>query len=407
MHLDSQSPRPMRAINVSNAFASKGHNVHIISAAFYHQQKKHRNVSGIVHYSSHISYQLVSSPGYSSNIGLARFADHFVLAISLFRALISLRYSPDAFFIGYPPIECSLVAVIWAKLRGIPSFLDVKDTWPNMFVDYFPFSFKWLIRLCILPYSLPAFISFRMADYVVTITSSYLDWICRYSKKNRSDLNSFILPLIPPAELAATKSVTQSTSLYCNQILAHMPRDLPIFCFIGSLTASFDFKCLHQAAFMLNQSHNFLLVIAGAGAEENAIKNLFVDIPNAVFPGWLDYADVKLLLTKSICLVAPYRSIDNFTMNIPNKIVDSLALKTTFLTSLDGEVRKLADDHKCGLVCIDTPESWMESMKLLIEQPGLVEELSSNSYNYYLSHFTHKATYGAFVDYLSSAIHAD
>lgn len=404
IHSDADSPRPMRLINVSNAFAKKGHVVHIISTSFSHQQKKHRNSPSFFKYSQSISYQLISSPGYRANIGLERFLDHFILAISLYKALRSLEFKPDAIFIGYPPIECALVAVLWAKYFRIPSFLDIKDSWPAMFADYVPPTYKWLVGLCTFPYSLMAQLSFRLADYIVTMSSSYLNWISRYSQRSLTESNSLILPLIPPSDASSSDDSTSLLCNYANAVLSNAPRSLPIFSFIGSLTASFDFTCLYKAVIELNKSHEFLFVIAGDGSERESIQRLFFDIPNVIFPGWLEYADVKLLLSNSICLVAPYRSIDNFTMNVPNKIVDSMAHKTTFLTSLGGEVRMLATEHNCGIACHDTPDSWRESMQLLIESPGLVEKLSSSSFKFYLENFTYDATYAKFVDYVSSVV---
>ena len=42
---------------------------------------------------------------------------------------------PDVLFVGYPPIEWSLVAIIYSIFKRIPLVLDVKDLWPDIFWD--------------------------------------------------------------------------------------------------------------------------------------------------------------------------------------------------------------------------------------------------------------------------------
>ena len=42
LHIDNESFRPMRAINLSNYLADKGHNVTLWSSDFFHQEKRHR-----------------------------------------------------------------------------------------------------------------------------------------------------------------------------------------------------------------------------------------------------------------------------------------------------------------------------------------------------------------------------
>ena len=71
----------MRAMNLSNALVERGHTVELWTAAFFHQEKRHRSrTSERVRINDQLHVRLVPSRGYDSNIGLGRLVDHAELA---------------------------------------------------------------------------------------------------------------------------------------------------------------------------------------------------------------------------------------------------------------------------------------------------------------------------------------
>ena len=139
LHIDNESPRPMRAMNLSNKLAESGHSVVLWSSAFSHQRKEHRTKKYKIHkVDDNLEIRLIPSCGYKKHIGLMRLIDHLQLAWNLKKLLKRERGVPDIAFIGYPPIETAAVMSKWLKKRKIPMMLDVKDLWPSMFVEVFP-----------------------------------------------------------------------------------------------------------------------------------------------------------------------------------------------------------------------------------------------------------------------------
>ena len=51
-------------------------------------------------------------------------------------------FKPNKVVVGYPPIETSLILVLWAKKFNIPTIIDIKDNWPVNFIDPFPIILK-------------------------------------------------------------------------------------------------------------------------------------------------------------------------------------------------------------------------------------------------------------------------
>ena len=134
LNCDGNQLRPMRAINLSNALVSKGHKVEIISTRFFHQKKRFRkniknnNLKGI-------KETLIYSPGYKSNISFKRLFDHHILSFNLLINLLKSKEKPDIMFVGFPPIEWSLISICYSFFKSIPIIIDVKDLCPEIFWD--------------------------------------------------------------------------------------------------------------------------------------------------------------------------------------------------------------------------------------------------------------------------------
>ena len=69
---------------------------------------------------------------------------------------------------------------------------------------------------------------------------------------------------------------------------------------------------------------------------------------NVFFPGWIDKPEIESLAKMSIASLAPYKNIDNYILNTPNKIVDAFSLGLPVLSPLKGEVAELIEIHKVG-----------------------------------------------------------
>ncbi len=65
LHCDDGSSSPMRAINLANELASRGHSITLISSRFHHQEKHHRvNVITPFLAAENIEIHLLRSFGY-------------------------------------------------------------------------------------------------------------------------------------------------------------------------------------------------------------------------------------------------------------------------------------------------------------------------------------------------------
>ena len=83
----------------------------------------------------------------------------------------------------------------WAKKNNIPVMLDVKDNWPENFIEPFPEFLKRFAKIILLPYFLISKYIFNNAEIICSITDSFISWIKKYTKKN-SEIEYFVAPLV-------------------------------------------------------------------------------------------------------------------------------------------------------------------------------------------------------------------
>src|SRR5690606_38673121 len=98
-----------------------------------------------------LEYRLIPSPGYQRNVGVGRLWDHLRLAWNL-RIALRNASPPDACLVGYPPIETASVMIDWLAARDVPVLLDVKDQWPELFLDPVPAPLRSFVRPLLAPY---------------------------------------------------------------------------------------------------------------------------------------------------------------------------------------------------------------------------------------------------------------
>ena len=185
LHIDDGSYRPMRAMLLADALIKRNHKVTLISSCFFHQRKIFRSKNfTTINVKKNLIIELIPSLGYQKHIGIKRILDHLILSFNLYRFLKKRKdFTPDRIFLGYPPIETSFIMIRWANKLGIPIMLDVKDNWPENFIEPFPNSIKILVRLLIYPYFKLSKYIFNNADSITSITDSFLNWIKLFLKK--------------------------------------------------------------------------------------------------------------------------------------------------------------------------------------------------------------------------------
>ena len=391
----------MRAINLANALVRHGHEVVLWSSAFYHTEKKHRSRQFTsLRVSDRLTVNLIPSPGYSRNIGVGRLWDHAAMAIHLRSLLAKDEFPlPDVAFVGFPPIETSLVMLTWLSKRGVPSVIDVKDQWPSLFLEKVPGGLKPLATLVLAPYFSMAKRSMQKATAFCSMSRSYLDWMARFSGRPLS-AKDMVVPLSTP-RLTMTEDQIRDARDWWQKRGVDL-RSKRRFFFVGTFMSVFDFTGIRDAARRFNsEGIDCQFVLCGEGGNASEIREVMSGLPNVVFPGWVEAPQVVALAASvSGCLV-PYKNIENFTLNLPNKVIDAFALGVPILTALEGELRALIDDKRIGLFCEGGGgDQYFQAMKFVLDHPEEQREMADRCLALYDAHFSCEKVYDQLVSSL-------
>jgi glycosyltransferase involved in cell wall biosynthesis len=393
-------------MNLTNALVKRGHEVTLWTSSFYHQEKRHRFYSGQrIKVSSQLTIQLIPSKGYTRNIGLERLIDHAQLSINLKRVLNSgVDELPDVAFVGYPPIEVAHTMIRWLEKRNIPTVIDVKDFWPQVFVEAFPVYLRRIARVLLSPYFYLGRQAIARASAVTSMTDSFLSELMAFSGRQRSPLDG-VLPLSSHLAFHAQHEEEVVRRLWAERglDLSHQRR----FIFVGSLSRAFDFEPLYVAMSKLQELYpDVELVICGSGEEENNLKEKFSKFEKVYFPGRINNQSIGFLMKHSRATLAPYKSTPNFIKNFPNKIIDSLSYGVPVISGLSGEVQNYIQEHKFGIFCEGSGDSWFKAMVSLINDPALQKRMSESALCVYEKIFSFDVVYGSFVEKLEMIANA-
>ena len=400
LHSDEGNPRPMRAMNLANAIVSKGHKVVLWSSAFNHSDKKHRcTTAKDIVVSEDLIIRLIPSPGYVRNIGLRRLWDHAVMASNLSKMLKREKDVPNVAFIGYPPIETATVMGTWLKKRGVDYMVDIKDQWPSIFVEAVPKKVRFIGRLIFSPYFYLAKKVMKSATGLSAMSKSFLDWSVHFAGRSLNK-HDRVVPLTKPNETPPPADMKSAFEWWSSMGINddHIPK----FCFVGSHSQAFDMLPVSIAAKQLHAEGNSAqFIICGDGPLSSTWRRMMGDLPNVYFPGWIDRSKAEALASLSTAALAPYNNVDNFILNLPNKIIDSLGQGLPILSPLKGEVQKLINTYKIGLNYGKAAEmELLEAIKKISSDKTLRAEMSTNAKALFNDQFSYEHVYGGLVDHL-------
>ncbi len=399
LNCDGNQLRPMRAINLSKALVSRGHKVEIISTRFFHQEKRFRkNISNNI---LGINETLVDSPGYKSNISVSRLVDHHILSFNLLMNLLKRKNRPDIMFVGFPPIEWSLISIGYSFFKSIPIVIDVKDLWPDIFwdkEDINPLK-KELIKFLFLPYRIYCVLIASLTDYITGPT----ELIANYLKNNyqnkflseilkNQDPKTFPSPIVPPKEEEQIKLDLVKTD----------PKECLNILFLGSLMSVYDFKTIKKSIEILNKKKiKIQLFIAGRGGSENYIKDIFKHIENVYFLGWISRKEAIDISLSCHLALAPYKNIKNYELNLVNKYIDYMSLGLPILSPLRGFAYELINKYEIGWNYPPKQASTLADIIIgIVESPQKIKLRSKNAMTLFKKNYKFDVVYDQLVNKL-------
>jgi hypothetical protein len=137
----------MRVSFLVDKLIDRGHGVVWWTSAFDHYKKEWIfEKDTLVDMGNGLKIFALKGLGYKRNISLSRFIDHGIVALK-FKKYAFKMPPPDIILSATPPYDLAFQAVKYAKTHQSPIVIDIRDIWPDVFVDFIPRSLRAFFKL--------------------------------------------------------------------------------------------------------------------------------------------------------------------------------------------------------------------------------------------------------------------
>ena len=397
---DGSNERLLRTGILAGFLVRKGHEVLWWTSAFDHVRKTRRAVENtFVSLAGNYRIGMLRSCGYRRNISLARLFDHRGLARN-FIELAPREPSPDVILCSMPTIELSREAVRYAKGRGIPVVLDIRDLWPDVLLDIAPSWARWAARLFLSSLFRDLREACAGATAVIGITDPIVEWGVRYAGRPKTGLDR-AFPLGYVEQIPLPEEMEKAQRAWGGLGIGANPGEF-LVCFFGTIGRQFDLGTVIKAARRLEGGgRRFRFVLCGSGDMLPRFRKLAGDITSVVFPGWVGAAEIWTLMRIARVGLAPYHNSIDFRSSLPNKSIEYLSAGLPLVSSLTGELERLLEEHGCGVTYTEgDAESLATALVELYDHRARLETMADNALALYIGRFTAERIYNELCGYL-------
>ncbi|MCX7890844.1 MAG: glycosyltransferase family 4 protein [Burkholderiales bacterium] len=398
--IDAGSPRLLRAGILAERLWRAGHEVVWWTSSFDHTAKRHRSVTDdTITLRERYTLKLMHGPGYRRNVSLARMRDHRIVARK-FAAQAPAEPRPDVVVASYPTIELAASATRYGRERGVPVVVDVRDLWPDIFLDLVPGWARPLARIALGPLYAEARRALVEATAIVGNARPFVEWGLHLAGRSAGPddvefpfgYDTAVPDPVPQAEAAAfwrAEGVSRIVSR-------------PIACFFGTFGRQFDIDTVIAAARLLARDvPPVLFVLCGEGERLLAYREAAADLPNVLFPGWVDAPKIWTLMRMSTVGLAPYRPGAAFAGNLPNKPIEYLSASLPVIAGVEGYLGALLRDWDCGATYAPgDPAALARTLRELVADPARLARMASNAGRLFAERFDADRVYGKMIAYL-------
>lgn len=398
-------PLPINGVNerlyrtgiLANLLVSKGHEVVWWTSTFDHIRKRQRfNRNTSIDINNCFKIKLIHSVMYTKNVSISRIVNHYMIARK-FSKLARLESQPDIILCSFPTTELSLVATSYGKERDVPVVIDVRDLWPDVFIDLFPKKIKWLIKAVLFVFFKNTRNIFKECASIIGVSDGYLQWGLSYAGRKRS-INDAVFPLcykkpiFPDNQLKDAKLVLKNIGVDSSKIICW---------FVGTFGKTYNLSTVIDAARQLDKQgiNNVQFVLSGDGENYSKWFKQAEGLSNVVFTGWVDFSQIAYLMRVTDIGLAAYA--EGAPQGLPNKIYEYLCAGVPVLSSLQGETEALLSSNRCGLTYnAGDAEDFLEKLFILINDKDLRKKMGSNSAYLFKSCYSTDEVYARMVNFL-------
>lgn len=401
--LEGAHDRALRTGYLSVFLAERGHDVTWWTSAFDHSRRK--MIVGVgerVSVQRGLEIRLLNGGGYKANVSLERIRDHRRLARE-FAVAVRREPRPDIILSSFPPIELGLAAVEYGEEAHVPVVLDIRDLWPDIFVDEFPSWARPAARVLLTPFFRQAGRACRGATAITGITPALVNWGLQRGGRSRSERDR-AFPMGYPTRPPSPNRLAEAEAFWTEMGVTAESRERTI-CFIGSLGRQFDLvPVIECAARLSRRGVPVRFVLCGVGERLERYRRMSAGLENVVLPGWIDEAKIYVLLRRAYAGVDPLPDRYDFLGTINNKAIEYLSAGVPVISSPPrGLLAESLAEHDCGASCeAGDPDALADVVEYACANPEAWARKSKNAKAFFDRELSAETVYESFHQHLKS-----
>lgn len=377
---DEGRPRLLRGGILAHYCATRGDTVTWWNTTFDHRRRQDRFGRDVVHQdpSGVIMRGLYAPTPYSRSVSLDRIVNHVQVGRAFRRQVEGLE-KPDVIMACMPLVELAYEAVRYGRKHEIPVVVDLRDFWPDVWLEPVPEPLRPLARIPLTPWTWMLRRALEDCDAISGITKSFLRWGLAKSGRARRDTD-FVAPLAYDTVRLSSQEL-EAADAYWDELC--VPREGAfIASYFGTLANRIGAELIVDAAraMPVERRKDVRLVIAGEGDACQSLKERARGLEHVLFPGWVDLPRIAALKARAGVGLIAYPNTPDFVASVPNKVLEYLAGGLAVVSTLEGEVCALLEREGAGVhVAQRTPEALAQALIDLADDPRRLADLRASA----------------------------
>ncbi len=394
--------RLMRSGMIAREFAARGADVTWWTSTFSHNQPAKEYIAEpgeTREVMNGVTLRFVHGPAYKNNVSLARIRNHRHLARDFKEQAPNLP-PPDLIFCAYPPMEIADEATRFGAKLGIPVIVDVRDLWPDAFLDVTPIP-RPLMRLALSPVFSSARKTLARASALTAITEPFLGRSLSLAGRARQPQDAVVHLAYEriepePAERSRAEDFWRKQGLTFDGTQK-------IACFFGNLSPTPDLETPVSALRHLPKplDDSLRLVICGSGSRLSWLQEQTKHHPQLIAPGRVGQAEIRVLMDNAHLGLLIYPNRDDLMISYPNKVGEYLSGALPILSTLDGLSGALLREENIGAT---TPsgdaQGFADTLHELLGDQEKHQSMARNADRVFRQRFDASCVYADLVDRL-------
>lgn len=332
---------------------------------------------------------------YKKNVSLRRILNHRLVAKN-FTSLSKYKKKPDIVLCSFPTIDLSYEVVKYCTRNKLPVIVDVRDLWPDIFVNPFPEYLHSLIRYFLRGYYKQTKYILNNCDSIIAVSEKYLKWALRYGQRIKT-ANDQVFPLGYEKNCVNEDEFSHHVNLFSKIGIDPLKKTV---WFVGTFGQTYDLGTVIQAARRLvDYRGDIQFVFTGDGEKMNEWANQARGLDNVIFTGWVDKIPLAYLL--SIADIGLMAYAKNAPQGLPNKIFEYLSAGIPILSSLQNETKELLEEYIVGRTYqANNVDSFINNLSVLTANHILRNEMSVRGKDIFDQKYSAKVVYEGLVDFI-------